>query len=332
MMKLIDILKELSELSMPSGHASDKSSSDLGIEGMIDILSAKNMRKYDYERDDKALPLVKPLVNDLLDKGNVFGEEGQYKLFLVSKSGVYKFYLVNTQAETTDLVFVGQIKLDKGFDSFRYNIDKAFQLKTYQVHWSNISMEYRGKGLGKILYSLVYKYISSLGAALASDSVLFEGSSGMWRTYMPGIASYFGIIINDVIIPVTKEDVANTSLVEKSRLDAFIAMEKPPVLIRKIAHNVEGLSFAKGEYGLVRMFGSINNLLDVGKTGSNKQIYFDNLVDEAKSLKELLRLLEYEISDISSATGNITKCAIFAFEDAIAIVKQVGDKLVIVYV
>lgn len=331
-MKLIDILKELSELSMPSGHASNKSSSDLGIEGMIDILSVKNMRKYDYQNDDSALPLVKPLVNDLLAKGNVVGEEGQYKLFLVTKSGKYKFFLVNTQASTADLVFVGLIELEKGFEGFRYNVDKAFQLKTYQVHWSNVGAEYRGKGLGKILYTLVYNYVSSLGAALASDGMLYEGSSGMWRTYMPSIASYFGVIIDDVIVPVTKEDVSDTSLVAKSGLDAFIAMEKPPILVRKIAHNVEGLSFAKGDYGLVRMAGSINDLLDVGATGKNTQEYFDNLVDETSSLKELLYLLEYEMVGISSATGKINKCAIFAFEDAIAIVKQVGDRLVTVYV
>jgi GNAT superfamily N-acetyltransferase len=331
-MKLIDILKELSELSLQKGHASNKSSSDLGIEGMIDILSVKNMKKYDYENDDKALSLVEPLINDLLAKGNVVGEEGQYKLFLVPKSGDYKFYLVNTQAETTDLVFVGQIILQKGYDGFRYNVDKAFQLKVYQVHWSNIGAEYRGKGLGKILYSMVYEYISNQGAALASDGMLYEGSSGMWRTYMPDIASYFGVIMEDVIVPITKEDVSDASLVAKSGLDTFIAMEKPPMLVRKVAHNVEGLSFAKGEYGLVRMFGSINDLLDVGKTGINKQVYFDNLIDEVSSLKELFKLLEYESVGIFSATGNITKCAIFTFEDAIAIVKQVGNKLVTVYV
>lgn len=331
MISLIQILKELSELSMPPGHASAKSSADLGIEGMIDILSVKNMRKYDYENDENALPLVEPLVNDLLAKGKVVGEEGQYKLFLIVKSGEYKFFLVNTNAPTTNLVFVGQIKLVKGFEGFRYNVDKAFQLKTYQVHWSNVGIEYRGKGLGKTLYSLVYNYVSSLGAALASDNMLYDGSSGMWRSYMPSIASYFGVIIDDVIVPVTKEDVSDTSLVAKSGLDAFIAMENPPVLIRKIAHNVQGLSFAKGEYGLVKMGGSVNSLLDVGETGKNTEEYFDDLVDEASSLKELLKLLEYEI-EISSATGDITKCAIFAFEDAIAIVKQVGDRLVTVYV
>jgi GNAT superfamily N-acetyltransferase len=253
-MKLIDILKELNELSMQKGHATNKSSADIGIEGMITLISVKNMRKYDFEEDFEKNKLVEPLINDLLAKNNPIGEDGQYKLLGKTQLGEHKFYLIDTKAPTVDMVFVGTMTLEKYDEGFVYNVQTAFDLNMFQVHWSNVGAEYRGKGLGKVMYTLVYQYLSSKGYAMASDGMLFEGSSGMWRTYMPGIASYFGIMMRDILLPVTKADVADTSLVENADLDGFVAMENPPKIVRKIAHNVQGLSFAKGEYGVTTIF------------------------------------------------------------------------------
>lgn len=327
-MKLIDILKEISELSLPKGHAANKSSADIGIEGMITLISVKNMRKYDFEEDFEKNKLVKPLVKDLLQARSPIGEDGQYKLLGKTQSGEHKFYLIDTQAPTVDMVFVGTMTLTKYDSDFVFNPQTAFDLKMFQVHWSNVGIEYRGKGLGKVMYTLVYQYLSSNGYAMASDGMLFEGSSGMWRKYMPNIASYFGIITRDILLPVTKEDVADASLVKKADLDGFVAMEKPPALVRKLAYNVKGLSFAKGEYGVTTIFGTkIENeafeffdkpFLDAIDEGD-----FESLADLSKEVKKF--------HDIKTATGNTKnlKCLILTFENAIAVAKQVGDKIVI---
>jgi hypothetical protein len=327
MIKLINILKEL---SLNVGHAKKTGADYMALEGMVILLSVKGMAKYDFEKDPEANKLAKPLIDDLLTNTNVVGESGQYKL-LVKKGRKSMFYMIDTNAETVDRVFVGTMKVEDSYESYNFNPKKAFDLKVWQVHWSNIASEFMGKGLGKILYTMVYEYVSSLGAALASDSVLFDGSSGLWRKYMANIASYFGIIINDIILPVTKEDVTDTSLVSQANLDGFIAMEKPPALIRKITYNVKGLSFAKGEYGTTSIDKSINDQLDL-TVGDNEETDFLDLVDNTDTIKELVESLKYELNDIHTALGtdNISncKCLIFAFTDAIVIVKQVGERLV----
>jgi len=327
-MKLIDILKELHELSMPKGHASSKSSADIGIEGMITLLSVKGMSKYDFENSSTANTLVEPLVNDLLQSRSPVAEDGQYKLFLKVQSGESKFYLIDTKAPTVDMVFVGTMKLEKYDEGFIYNAQTAFDLKMFQVHWSNIGLEYRGKGLGKVMYTLVYQYLSSKGYAMASDGLLFVGSSGMWRTYMPTIANYFGVMMRDILLPVTKADVADTTLVENADVDGFVAMENPPKLIRKIAYNVKGLSFARGEYGVTNIFGT-----DIEEEAPE---FFDqpfiDAVDEGKfdSLKDLVKQVS-KYHDIKTATGNSKnlKCLILSFSNAIIAAKQVGDRLVL---
>jgi hypothetical protein len=295
---------------------------------MITFLSAKGMDKYDFEDDIKKNTLVEPLINDLLAKTTPVAENGQYKLLLKVQSGESKFYLINTQAPTVDMVFVGIMKLEKYDEGFMYNPQTAFNLKMFQVHWSNVGLGYRGKGLGKVMYTLVYQYLSSKGYAMSSDGMLFEGSSGMWRTYMPGIAKYFGVMMRDILLPVTKADVTDTSLVENADLDGFVAMENPPKLIRKIAHNVEGLSFARGEYGVTTIFGT-----DVEEEAPE---FFDqpfiDAVDEGEfnSLKDLVKQVG-KYHTIKTATGNPKnlKCLILSFSNAIIAAKQVGDRLVL---
>ena len=304
-----------------------KSSAEIGIEGMITLLSAKNMRQYDFEDDPKKNELVEPLLNDIFSQHTPVNEEGPYKLLLKKQSGEYVFYLINTEAFAVDEVFVGIMRLEPYDGNWMYNLKKAFDLKVLQVHWSNIGVNYRGKGLGKIMYTLVYEYVSETGYAMSSDSMLFEGSSGMWRTYMPSIASYFGIMIDDVLLPVTKADVANTTLVSQAKLDGFIAMENPPKLIRKIAHNVEGLSFANNEYGMMTLSASsINDEL----MEFDDQRFID-AIDEFDSLKQVVKKLS-AFNDIHSANPskiNNFKCLILAFEDSIIAVKQVGDSIVV---
>ena len=327
MIKLTDILKEL---SLNVGHAKKTGADYMALEGMVILLSVKGMAKYDFEKNPETNKLAKPLIDDLLTNANVVGESGQYRL-LVKRGRENMFYMIDTNAETVDRTFVGTMKVEDKYESYNFSPKTAFDLKVWQVHWSNIANEFMGKGLGKILYTMVYEYVSSQGAALASDSMLYEGSSGMWRKYMVNIASYFGIIINDIILPIAKEDVTDTSLVSQANLDGFVAMENPPKLIRKIAHNVEGLSFAKGEYGTTSIDKSINDQLEL-VIGDTEETDFLDLVDNTDTIKELVKSLKYELNDIHTALGtdNIStcRCLIFAFTDAIVAVKQVGGGLV----
>jgi hypothetical protein len=71
-------------------------------------------------------------------------------------------------------------------------------------------------------------------------------------------------------------------------------MEKPPALIRKIAYNVKGLSFAKGEYGTTSIDKSINDQLDL-TVGDNEETDFLDLVDNTDTIKELVESLKYEL-------------------------------------
>jgi len=208
-----------------------------------------------------------------------------------------------------------------------------------------------GQGLGKLIYEMVYKYVTSEGAALVSDTILFEGSQKMWMSYVPSIANWFGAVVRDVYIPISKEEMVSSAKSIADISDSLVAMENPPALIRKVANNFKGLSFSAGQYGVMQVRYGINKKiykseklvfdpkLDHWRSKSDKEIawtYPSNLIDEANSLKDLIwRLRQYGLNtSITSGTGvgdaaNLAslKSLAIAFDDAIIIVKETGGRL-----
>jgi len=289
-------------------------------------------------------------------KMSLVAKRGGYELRMLSSGGGLEFHLVDPNAKYIYEYFIGIIKVSKGANTYRFTPTKAFGLKTYQIHWSNVAREYMGKGLGKMMYTMVYEYIISQGAALVSDSMLFQGSQKMWIDYMPSVASYFGIVMEDVFFPIDKGEMKSNgrTLMDDGAVNAMVAMENPPPLIRKIGYNFKGLSFAKSEYGVVRVHSGVNDKLmpegetirtftfndksnnwDVKKNKNAQFTYFSNLVDESNSMLSLFKKFEKlggpEISDVTCFGSPVSlKAVVFAFSNANIIVKSSGGKLVMV--
>jgi hypothetical protein len=341
MIKLIDLVKEISFGSgqASSNNAEDISSDAIYMNGIEYELGKK--RKDDY--DELQIPVSDPVFQNQVKKKFVtVGESSGYRL-LTTKSDRYgggRYYLINPNAKVIGEYFIGIIKTEVNTGEF-YNLKKAFGVEVETVHWSNVALEMRGTGVGKLMYTMVYDHVKSKGRALGSDSMLFEGSAGMWMRYMPSIAKYFGIIVNDLMLPIAPEELnkKNKSAFELFGVDGFVAMETPATLVRKIAYNVKGLSFVKGEYGVVRMDGKVNDIIDVTKR--NRDIFgqrsrdpkeesarFIDYVNNFSTMKALLNSpIDYSIRDITGTKKTKYKTILFAFEDAVLIVKELPNGL-----
>jgi hypothetical protein len=341
MIKLTDLVKEL---SFGKGHASSNNAEDISSDAMyMNQIDYEIGKKRDDDYDELKIPVSDPVFQKAINKKfTTIGESGGYRL-VTTKADQYgdlRYYLVNPKAKLTGEYFVGVIKtgLNEGNS---YNLKKGFGVEVEVVHWSNIALELRGTGMGKMMYTMVYNYVKSQGRALGSDSMLFEGSAGMWMNYMPSIAKYFGLIINDIMVPITREELTkkNKPIFELYSVHGFVAMETPPPMVRKIAYNVKGLSFITGEYGIARMNNGVNDKLDVTKRSRDifgqrskdpkeESARFIDYVNNFDTIKALLNSpIDYSIRDIIGAKKAKYKTLLFAFEDAILVVKQLPNGL-----
>jgi hypothetical protein len=264
------------------------------------------------------------------------------------------YHLCDPKAKYIYEYFIGTIKTERGTRVYRIDPKKAFNLTCYQIHWSNVAKEKMGQGLGKLMYTMVYEYVTSLGAALISDSMLFEGSQKMWFDYIPSIASFFGIVVDEIFFPIERGEVKRD--VMENAVESVVAMENPPAEIRKIAYNVKGLSFKAGQYGMLRVRAGINDKISLKagqtvksfdfdkkegrwKSKPNKDFQytlFSNLVDEAPTLYNLFKKLEdlevadrYDVINSTSESKDLKAC-VFSFNNANVIVKETGGRLVMV--
>lgn len=362
-----DKMKDIFDLAFKSGvlpkkyrplyWADEDEAKDVPREFFGRDLNSKDKKKIEKHIE---LTQVNQKLLDYLDKYEKVGSNGNYTMILKKSGKEWNFLLCDKSAKYLTEFFIGVIKVEKGVRSYSFSPKKAFNLDVYQIHWSNIALEHKGKGLGKLMYTMVYEYISGpLGGALLSDSMLFQGSQKMWMQYVPTIASYFGIVVEDVFFPIDKSEIGAD--VMGNNVDHMVAMESMPVEIRKLAYNVKGLSFKSGEYGVLEVHENINAKLEKTKKGygfgdprwddwgeyDNKtgkfkkpekpvQTYFSNLVDEATTISGLIKKMEndYDMNtgSLTSNTGEIAnlKACVFSFENANVIVKQTGGKLVMV--
>jgi hypothetical protein len=341
MIKLTNIIREI---NFGTGHASSNAAEDISsdaiyMNGIDDELRDDSDRDY----DELEIPVTNPkFQRELKKKFIVIGESNGYRLLLEKQSRLrdIKYYLVDLNAKVIGGYFVGIMKTELNSGDF-YNLKKGFGVEIETVHWSNIAIELRGSGLGKLMYTMVYEYVKSSGRALGSDSMLFEGSAGMWMNYMPSIARYFGIIINDLMLPIMPEELnkKNKSAFETYGVDGFVAMETPPPMVRKIAYNVKGLSFIKGEYGVVRMEGKVNDDIEVtpmnmgasrsrSMQSTEEYVRFIDYINNFDTLKQLINSpISYSIRDTIGAKQTKFKTMLFAFEDAVLVVKELPNGL-----
>jgi hypothetical protein len=380
---MIKLKQLLPEISLMSGNAGSDGMEDFFYNALNNFLPKKYEivsdwmdRREDYEWN-AAQKKEQAKANELKLVNSDWKAMIDSKLPLVSKSGGYElrmkkegkdliFHLVDPKAKFIYEYFIGTIKTESGTRNYRINPKKGFNLNCYQIHWSNVAREHMGKGLGKLMYTMVYEYVNGLGAALVSDSMLFQGSQKMWFDFIPSIASFFGIIVEDIFFPIDKAEV--TRDVMGGSVDSVVAMENPPLEIRKIANNMKGLSFKKGQYGMMRVRAGINdkislkvgqtintytfvedprwmdmdedNDIDAGRWVSkpNKDFQytlFSNMVDEAPTMLALLKRMERlemaDTYDVTNATDyKDLKACIFSFNNANVIVKETGGRLVMV--
>lgn len=376
---MIRLKNLLSEISLMTGDASESDMKSMFDKAFTNGILPKKYRTLYYADGDEAksipkdylgrdltrkdtkemekfvnLNRVTPQTIKFLNKYESVGKSGGYTMILKKKGSDLEFMLCDTGAEYLTEFFIGVIKVTKGADTYNFTPDKAFNLKTYQIHWSNIASEHKGMGLGRLMYKMVYEYITGpLNAALVSDSTLFEGSQKMWMQFIPDIASFFGIVVQDVFFPIDRSEIGSS--VMGNNVDMMVAMESVPTQIRKIAHNVKGLSFKSGEYGVLRVREDINKKIPINPNDSKSDYHFDedkdmwiatkkktfpythfsNLVDEATTLFALIKQMErldFNMRDIISNTDNISdlRACVFSFNNVNVIVKQMGGKLVMV--
>jgi hypothetical protein len=343
----IKILTEIiREISFEKGHAADDNLEDMADNALSNLDIDEDLDRA-FPDDTRYVDLPtnnKTFVKSLAKRTTTIAQSGAYTL-LVKNGGKpeFQYFLVNKSAKQIKEFFIASMRTD--ITTYRrYNLQKAFDVVVETVHWSNLATELRGQGVGKLLYTLVYEHVKGMGRAFGSDYMLFEGSAGMWMTYMSKLGSYFGVVLDGIILPIPKEEltIKNKPIFDMWGLDGFIAMENPPKLVRKIMHNVQDLSYIRGEYGVAKSYANVNDVIEIyppikpsqlkpGMKGTKpRKVQFIDYINEFKTIKDLLNSkVENIVDEIDTAKKkkNI-KALIFAFADAMVVVKQTQNGLV----
>jgi GNAT superfamily N-acetyltransferase len=345
-----DMLFSIDEIKKLTGNKRMKNWGEFDIRE-LDSATKKKVDKAVAEKYTFTPEMVKDL------SGPVVASRGQFNLHAEKHGSEIYYRLGNKGAKYVYEYLIGVIKVEKTASSYRYTLKDAFDLKCFQIHWSNIVDEYKGQGFGKMIYEMVYEHVSSKGIALASDTILFSGSQKMWFQLMPSIANNFGIVMNDIYFPIAKEAMQSEgpSIGEKARY--CVAIQNPPPLIRKISHNFKGLSFTAGSYGLMTCYGGVNDKL-LSKAAKDAMeydnfvyddkterwrkrkekdfkgidfTYVANLIEESTSIVNLYyKLKSYDIfKDYDSYNDSIpaAQAIVLSFENANLIVKETGGRL-----
>lgn len=309
-----DMLYELPPLSSveeslvtASGHMDGASLFDMYL----------NAQRYFYFTDN--VKSVKKVITKIKKKGGkLVSKSGNYGLYF---DGTKNYFLVDHNASSPESMFVGVMQVTPVKQLYNVAPKTAFKQQIYGVHWSNIATEKMGLGLGKLMYFLMFNHVSNnLQGALMSDSVLFKGSFKMWLNYMPTLAEYFGVVQGDFILPVSREELGKFAKSARSvqAIDGFVAMDNPPKAIRQMGYNVRGLSFFEGEY----------NSFYYEEDGSKSFVDFLE-TNEPKNIDSLIKKFG-KPSAIGLTTVKSTKrlkTAFFMFNNAIIIVRDLGNKL-----
>lgn len=249
----------LNEITLSKGDFGKRSASNmfsyikapeanLHIDKIIDKSLLDRVSKFvDEEADDEDL-LPKNLQRELLNSGE-----------RVFKSG--SFYVIKVQGNLLGLIsnvpgpmkgkYKGKMQVYLGFDFSQpvhnygffvgYIFTKKFRKaipwspkrtlnldEVEQVHYSEISVEHRGRGYGKLMYDAILKTTD----ALYSDVELYEGSFKMWAYHIRKYVKFFGAAtFNGLILPIYDETAIEKQNVEN--IAGFVGLKNavPPKLI-----------------------------------------------------------------------------------------------------
>ena len=208
----------------------------------------KVMDEIDKSKDEK--PLSKDLQSLLTSKAGVkiYGS-GTVSVFKKpTADGIIYSGFDFSQPAKKGLFFFGRlftVKMSKRLNfspKKQLNIDNA-----EEIHLSQVSKDYLGKGYGKLLYDAAMKSTD----ILYSDRVLFEGSFKMWINHIRRNSKFFGVGgWGDVILPIFSEDGLNKTKLSQSE-GGFVAIpRKVPTQLIKLQEFLNG----KEPYELVAFY------------------------------------------------------------------------------
>jgi hypothetical protein len=241
---MIQLKKILNELDVNRGHFTKDSSMELikdyiYHDGVIPkSIADKVMDAIDKSKDEK--PLSKDLQSLLTSKAGVkvYGS-GTISIFKKpTRDGIIYSGFDFSQPAKKGLFFFGRLFTVKMSKRLNYSPKKQLNIdNAEEIHLSQVSKEYLGKGYGKLLYDAAIKSSD----ILYSDGVLFEGSFKMWINHIRRNSKFFGVSgWGNVILPIFSEDGLNKTKLGEIE-GGFVAIpKKVPTQLIKLQEFLNG--------------------------------------------------------------------------------------------
>ena len=304
MIKLTDLLKEL---DLRSGDLDDNITLEQVLFAFLEDFQIDEDEF--FENNDELIPGA--IFNPRLVKKTTLIADGDYE-FIVPSSYRGTLYLVNTKGTALDDYVIGQVEVEKIYINANSGLTKPYRLPGAEIHLTYISPKYRGKGLGVKMYTMLLEAYKTV----FSDNVLYPGSWSLWVSKLAPIGlksgNFIGGEVGGIIVPFTPEDISNSSLMEGIGVDHLILSIEPPQVLLDIKQALSGLSLSKGDYGIYE------------PTTQIKIAELDAVVDESASIEEVI-----EGADLMQMVGlnddDNYPVIVVATQDALAIVREVGD-------
>ena len=304
MIKLTDLLKEL---DLRGGDLDDNITLEQVLFAFLEDFQIDEDEF--FENNDELIPGA--IFNPRLVKKTTLIADGEYE-FIVPSSYRGTLYLVNTKGTVLDDYVIGQVEVEKIYINANSGLTKPYRLPGAEIHLTYISPKYRGKGLGIKMYTMLLEGYKTI----FSDNVLYPGSWSLWISKLAPIGlkqgNFIGGEVGGIIVPFTPEDISNSSLMEGIGVDHLILSIEPPQVLLDIKEALSGLSLSKGDYGIYE------------PTTQIKIAELDTVVDESASIEEVI-----EGADLMQMVGlnddDNYPVIVVATQDALAIVREVGD-------
>ena len=304
MIKLTDLLKEL---DLRGGDLDDNITLEQVLFAFLEDFQIDEDEF--FENNDELIPGA--IFNPRLVKKTTLIADGEYE-FIVPSSYRGTLYLVNTKGTSLDDYVIGQVEVEKIYINANSGLTKPYRLPGAEIHLTYISPKYRGKGLGIKMYTMLLEAYKTI----FSDNVLYPGSWSLWISKLAPIGlksgNFIGGEVGGIIVPFTPEDISNSSLMEGIGVDHLILSIEPPQVLLDIKEALSGLSLSKGDYGIYE------------PTTQIKITELDAVVDESASIEEVI-----EGADLMQMVGlnddDNYPVIVVATQDALAIVREVGD-------
>jgi hypothetical protein len=241
---MIQLKKILNELDVNRGHFTKDSSMELiedylYYDGVIPrSVADKIMNVIGKSEGDKPLP--KDLQSLIVSKAGmkVYGSGTTFIFKKTTRDGILYSGFDFSHPAKNGLFFFGRLFTVKMSKRLNYSPKKQLNIENAEeIHLSQVSKEYLGKGYGKLLYDAAIKSSD----ILYSDGVLFEGSFKMWINHIRRNSKFFGVSgWGNVILPIFSEDGLNKTKLGEIE-GGFVAIpKKVPTQLIKLQEFLNG--------------------------------------------------------------------------------------------